>query len=350
MQLTLRPYATATAAVAFASATVIVANPIAPPLPQIRVAAPNVQSTATFQELFQNTTTSLQTLLPELAEDPLPVLTQILKNNLNSAQAILAPTVDIVVGGAGYILRLPVTAVEAIQALFAEDGGIGAAIGVLVKPLIPLVGDGIELYNAIIPAIQQPFQNIANAIGTLTLGNLAAVGLSFVSPLIAGVVATVDAVQAVVDASTGDNASFDGFVKSLVDFIPTVVDGAVNGTANVIDREIDLPAPLPDVILHGSVGGLLSTGAFNLDIGLREVNVELQTSGPIAAVNKYLHTLADVITPPEAATANKNGVHELAVTKFANTGSDTTDNGAAGGGVGLARGTAQPAKRMAALA
>ena len=89
-----------------------------------------MQPAATFQDLFTNTQASLATLIPELTADPLPVLRQILDNTINSAQNILEPTVDLVVGGVGYVVRLPITAVEAIQALFAEDGGIGAAIGV----------------------------------------------------------------------------------------------------------------------------------------------------------------------------------------------------------------------------
>jgi len=349
MQLALRPYATA--GVALLSATAIVSSPVMPP-PELRIAAPIVQPLASFQELFENTSANLATLLPALTTDPLPVLTQILENNVNSATSILGPTVDIVVGGAGYVLRLPVTAVQAIQALFAEDGGIGAAVRVLVEPLVPLVGDGIELFNAIVPALQQPFQNIANALGTVTLANVGAVALSLVSPLLATVVATVDAVSAVVDAVFGDNASLDGTVRALVNFIPTIADGFLNGTA-VINRTIDLPVPLPDVHINGGVGGLLSTGAFNLDIGLRDVNVDIATSGPIAAVNNYLHTLADAITPlapsptaaggsvaPLSINAGRSGGSEDLL--LASGGQDPSGGGAEPGGQDPSGGGGQP--------
>src|SRR6218665_4029007 len=100
MQLALRPYATA--GVALLSATAIVANPVVPP-PEIRVAAPMVQTAATFEELFDHTVANLGDLLPVLRENPLPVLSQILENNVNSATSILEPTVAIVVGGTQYL-------------------------------------------------------------------------------------------------------------------------------------------------------------------------------------------------------------------------------------------------------
>ena len=298
MLRTLRPYATA--AIAIAGTAAVVAGPalvVYPPPPDIRVAAPVVQPATTVAQLFQNTAANLGVLGPELASDPLPVLTQILENNIDSASAILPPTVDIVVGTAGYVLRLPVTAVEAIQALFAPDGGIGPAIEVLVQPLIPLAVDGVDLFNAVIPALQQPFQNIANAIGTLTVPNLGLLGLGLVSPLIATVVATVDAVTAVVDAASGEEASVGNTVKALVDVIPTIVNGFLNGTA-VLDRTIDLPFPYPDVVINGGAGGLLSTGSFSLDIGWRNVTVGIDTSGPIAAVHNYLKVVAAATRSP----------------------------------------------------
>ena len=76
--------------------------------------------------------------------------------------------------------------------------------------------------------------------------------MSFVSPLIATVVtATVDAVQAVVDGAFGDNASLDAFVQSVVDFVPTVADGFLNGYP-LIDQGAESPFPLPDVTLRAA--------------------------------------------------------------------------------------------------
>lgn len=303
----------ATAGLALVSATAIVASPLAPPPPDLRIASPIVETTATYEDLFANTSANLSELLPALFDDPLPILSQILSNTGDSATSIAGPAVDLVVGAGGYILRLPITAVEAIQALFAEDGGLGAAVGVLVAPLLPLIPVSVELFNAVSDAIIKPFANIAAGLETaLNLPNLLAVGVSAISPLIATVVATVDAVNAVVDGTFGDNASLDSAVRALIDFGPTIADGFLNGTPDAIDRTIDLPFPLPDVTLVAGFGGLLSTRNFGLTVGLGGATVSLETSGPIAGVHNYLQKIADSIAPPppsepEQTVANRQG-------------------------------------------
>uniref|UniRef100_UPI003D8EF7DF hypothetical protein n=1 Tax=Gordonia sp. B7-2 TaxID=3420932 RepID=UPI003D8EF7DF len=204
------------------------------------------------------------------------------------------------------MITLPITAVQAIQALFG-GGGIEEAAQILIGPLVSLVqGPGSELFDAVVAALTQPFQNFVNALGTITLENVAALALGVVSPLLATVVATVEAIQNFVGAVNDDDSDFGDVVQSLIDFIPTIVDGALNG-ANVVDTTIDTGLPLlPPIALTLAAGGLLSP-AGNLEISvtgsiLRPVlNIAATTSGTIVTINNYLKQVAEAITPVNTA-------------------------------------------------
>ncbi|MET9198798.1 hypothetical protein [Gordonia sp. NPDC003585] len=307
MQRALRPIATTT--IAFASVTALALGPMTTPPALTRdvgIESPAIVPTATWTELVQNTSANLDHLIPVLTADPLPVLSQILDNNLTSLGNVAGPTIDIVVGGAGYVITLPITAVQAIQALFG-GGGIEEAAQILIGPLVSLVqGPGSELFDAVVAALTQPFQNFVNALGTITLENVAALALGVVSPLLATVVATVEAIQNFVGAVNDDDSDFGDVVQSLIDFIPTIVDGALNG-ADVVDTTIDTGLPLlPPIALTLAAGGLLSP-AGNLEISvtgsiLRPVlNIAATTSGTIVTINNYLKQVAEAITPVNTA-------------------------------------------------
>ena len=195
-----------TTGVALVGAAVIVVSPIAPPSPDIQIAPPavttaDVQIAATWGQLFVESATNLGILFdqasfeyvvdppPDPPEPPTattfsPVLQQIFFNTNNSIQGV-------------------------INAIIGQGGGEYLS----------------DLIEAVVAVIGTPIENFLDVAGLLlndeAIG-LLAIGLA--GPLLSTVFATGEAIENVLDPNTPED-----FVPALINFIPTIADGLLNG-------------------------------------------------------------------------------------------------------------------------
>ena len=235
MHRALRPYLTT--GVALVGAAVIVANPVAPPPPDIQIAAPavttaNVQLAADFATLFADTVANLQLVFDQAsfeydtgAEPPepttavtfTPVLQQIFFNTNDSIQSIIGAIID------------------------AEAPGD-----------IPS-----DLIDAVVTAITQPIENFLNVAGlVLSPEALRGLAIGLAGPLLSTVFATGEAIENVLDPNTPED-----FVPALINFIPTIADGLLNGGYGEVPEFLRPSTAPPGAVVRP--GGLLN----RLEIG-----------------------------------------------------------------------------------
>ena len=239
MHAAVRPYATA--GVALVGASVIAVSPIVPPLPDIQVRNPAAQLAVladpfqAYTQVLQETVANLQPILATAAANPTPILTQILKNQFASLQAILAALQPPVASSApptttsANPTSTPSQILAPLQTTAAPaTGNVEDAINNVLLAAAAALFPLTELIPPITAAITAPLQNLVNAINTL--GPIAAVltnplqnvvnvlndlsapfsGLpttnaqiilaGIAGPLVQGVAATGAAIQGVIDA------------------------------------------------------------------------------------------------------------------------------------------------------
>lgn len=270
MQGAVRPYVTA--GVALVGASVIAVSPVAPPVPDIKVAAAPSVSTAmqlastsnpllAFSDLFTNTLTNTSGLFQQFAASPAPILQQVLINQ-GANFGLVAATAEQI----GVLLPDLVEQVGANLREVASQLAAGDIVGAGETLNSTLIFVGLPLLGIISPPLailQNTTQNIANVFAELpnqVFPLLSALVLAPVNSIING---TADIAQTVFDAVTAG------------DFVTAA--GAV----------ISAPIVMADVILNG----------FNGVPGLLTPQLNPFTSGPIGALLGLRNAIADQLQP-----------------------------------------------------
>jgi hypothetical protein len=186
MQSAMRPYVTA--GVALVGASVLAVTPIAahPNLPQTHM--PQVQLTASsidnpinvFKPVLEDAGSWLNQTVHTVLADPLPILRQIVSNQLYTARQVLeaAKAAGSALGQLGAGLPATLKAAGKILATGDVNGAIDAVINAGLMPILALLGNP---WAALQPALERPFK-----VGQAMVSALYNAGLS----MLVGVVAS----------------------------------------------------------------------------------------------------------------------------------------------------------------
>lgn len=238
MSLALRPYVTA--GVALVGASVIAATPLAAPPAAIDNAAARVSSAAVeltaavdpiaaWSDLFTHTPESLLALGNLIAENPAPILGQIVANWSGYGQTLGSA---LQTSGAGLSTYLTTTLPTSLQTFSNQlmSGDMQGAADTFNSAFTGLAtGVGFPMLNVFsIPvAITQNLANAVASFGPSFVGVVAGVGLSVLFLVQAASVSVGDSAQPIVDAiKAGDPL---GAFSALVAMPATVADGVLNG-------------------------------------------------------------------------------------------------------------------------
>lgn len=296
MHAMLRPYVTA--GISLVGASAIAISPISPvstALPDIYAPAHAVSSAAVnlvaspvdfYTEVFSRTTVNLGTLAGTLIGDPAPILTQVIKNQVANANALILRLAE----GAGNLayavtVFIPQQLRTASAALANGDveGAVNALLDIPAALAFPILD---TIYDAIVTPIMLAADRINNVIqntpGTIILAG----AIAIMGPVISTIGAIGTAVQGVIDAAgTGDIVKV---VQAFVNAPGVVVDGFLNGGYGPLLLGY-IPAP-----------GILSA---------------VDSSGPIAAALAIRKLIAQQLAPvsqvPFSGAALRSGVDEL---------------------------------------
>ncbi|WP_193046832.1 outer membrane porin GjpA [Mycolicibacterium baixiangningiae] len=259
MESRLRPYTTA--GIALVGASVIALSPVAPPLPDVKVANPSVQLSAAVDpftpwvDLLGQAETNLTGLADGWAEAPFPVLQQVIVNQLGYLSEL--PNFEAIAG------QLLTNLQAGFEAPFAPDlvGSLDPA-HVALFDLLPLLD--------VLPADLQPLIDFSAS-------PLSGVLLGLVGPVIGPVLALAASVQSIVGNLTSEAPDPEAALNTLINVPAAMADAFLNGgqtldltpVLSAVGLELEaLGFPLAVGI---TFGGLLSPGGsiFNaLDLGL----------------------------------------------------------------------------------
>ncbi|MDV3124149.1 hypothetical protein M1247_04430 [Mycobacterium sp. 21AC1] len=296
MQLAVRSYLATGVAVAGVGALAV--SPLAPPMPDVSVpvvhssAAVELSSlvnpiegyAAAFTQAFQNTVALGQ----RVADNPAPILSQIVKNQLTSAAAI-GTFVDAFGSSlSGAFAEAPEQLKLATEQFAAGDvsGALTTVQNALLGPVVQAVFDTLflnpDIWAGFQGALRQP---IANALAVVDLLSVNNVG-SLLGPLLAPVQLITDVTGAV--GTAGD------------DLFAGVKAGDFEQVANAV---LSLGPNLTQAILNGAPG----SGDFGAGL--------LGPQGIVAGLLTIRDLVAEAITPPAATTTLTGLAAAPAVTK-----------------------------------
>jgi hypothetical protein len=282
MQQAVRSYLAA--GVAFAGVGALAASPVAPPMPDLKPVAqsaavelsslvnPVDEFAAVFSSAFQNTVALGQ----RVADNPAPILSQIVKNQLTSAAAV-GKLIDTLGQGVGAALaEAPAQLKQAADYLAA--GNVSGALTTLVNVALGPVVQGVV--NAILfnPDVWADFQNalrqpIANALAVVDILNIPNI-YNTLGPLLAPV-------QVISDVTDAFGAAGDNIVAG-------IKNGNVETVANAV---LHLGPAVAQALLNGNpIAGAYSAGL-------------LGPQGIIAGLLSLRDLVANAITPPAAKSA-----------------------------------------------
>ena len=237
----INPYVTA--GVALVGASVIAVTPISPaPPPEVRTATSSVQLTA-FPHMFENPVVfysdvvqtafaNTATLAQLYFDDPVPIIRAVVANQVVAISDIVAALVD---------------------------------------------RDGAALWAATVNAVTRPITNLV-AVGAYVIENVGQILFKLAQPVISGVVATVFALGAVIEAIV--DFDLTNLVNAVINVPGKIVDGVLNGT------------PVPNPALPLILPGVLSTG---------EPFVEF--SGPVKDLIEADQEIGELIAAPVTMAA-----------------------------------------------
>ncbi len=321
MQGAVRPYVTA--GVALVGASVIAVSPVAPPVPDIKVAATPNMSTAmqlastsnpllALSQLVGNSLNSASGLFGQFAASPAPILSQVLVNQ--------SANFDLVALTAQQIATLLPDLVEQVGTdlqKIASQLGAGDIVGAAETLNQTLLIAGLPLLGLIGPPLtilQNTTQNVANVFAKLP-ENVFPVLMAALGPVFSTINGAADIAQTVLDAARAG------------DFVTAV--GAL----------VSAPIVMADVILNGFDGGVglltpqlnpFTAGPIGILLGMRNVIADalepIVVPAGVAAANQAPDIQADVITLSLDATAKTAGVLDAA-----SSGVSDDATGAAGG-------------------
>lgn len=286
MHATLRPYATAGISLVGATAIAISPiSPITPALPDIKVPAIATSSAAVdlvvnpidfYSAVFGRTVDNVGALAEIFLENPAPILSQIIANQVVNFEMISNALTELVGAVEGLLeTQIPVLVDTAFAAL--REGDIETALNSFLSIPVTLFAPiaFIGLGAALLP-ISTAANNINNVIQDVLGGAILAGALGVFGPVLSTVGATGTAIQGVIDGvMAGDIGEvFDAVVNAP----GVIVDGLLNGGYGPPLLGF-LPAP-----------GLLSPTGLLGPVG----------AGPIGVVLAIRNLIAEAITPEDA--------------------------------------------------
>jgi len=263
MHTAVRPYATA--GVALVGASVIAVTPLAPPLPDIHIAAPHVSAAVELTQFVNPITTlvgvitdtvgNLTTLGQQVLADPAPILQQVIINQIANAMTLATAAQSSVSALVNLLQGLPAVLQSAFSDLTMGNisGAIDSVFGYLV--LGGLLGVGAPLLQGISTVGTAVGQNIGNAIAAFfsptSLLNLA---IAFVHPIFSTESAfSFTAQQLFTAVSTGDFVT----AASVLINAPIVLTGAFLNGFNGLFGLLNPAEPTP-LDFGGTIANLLT--------------------------------------------------------------------------------------------
>lgn len=301
MELAVRSYLASGVAVAAIGAVAV--SPVAPPMPDLKL--PAVQTSAVelsalvnpveeFGAVFAQALQNVSALGGQIAADPAPILSQIVKNQLTSAAAVgnFAQLF-----GSGLIdgfAETPAQLQAAFQQLAAGQitDGLNGLQNALLGPVVTAVVNSLflqpEAWTSFQNALRQPIANALAVVDMLSLNNVG----NLLGPLLAPIQVLSDVTNAV--GGAGDNivaglktGNAEQVANAVLSFGPNLAQAVINGNKLAGDYAAGLLGP------NGIVAGLLSLRDLvakaitpTTTLALAEANV---TSVPAAKTLSLIH-------------------------------------------------------------
>ncbi|GAS88931.1 hypothetical protein [Mycolicibacterium brisbanense] len=324
MELAVRSYLASGVAVAAIGAVAV--SPVAPPMPDLKL--PAVQTSAVelsalvnpfdeFGAVFAQALENVSALGGRVAENPAPILSQIVKNQLTSAAAIGTFLQTFGSGLSEGFAQTPAQLQEALQQLAAgqiTDGLNGvqnALLGPVVGAVVGILFAQPEVWTNLQNAFRQP---IANALAVVDMLNLNNVG-NLLGPLLGPIQLLSDVTNAV--GGAGDNivaglktGNAEQVANAILSFGPNLAQAVVNGNKLAGDFAAGLLGP------NGIVAGLLTIRDLvaqaitpKATLALAEANVT-----KVTAANTVTLDVAPAIEAPKAKLSTADaGVKDAGV-------------------------------------
>lgn len=266
MELAVRSYLAS--GVAVAAIGVVAVSPVAPPMPDLKVPAVHtsavelsalVNPLEEFGAVFAQTLQDLTRIGGQVADDPAPILSQIVNNQLTSAAAVGNFLQVFGSGLSDGFAETPAQLQEAFQQLAAgqiTDGLTGvqnAILGPVVGAVVNILFLQPELWSNFQNALRQPIANALAVVDLLSLNNMG----NLLGPLLAPIQVLGDVTTAV--GGAGDNVvaglksgNAEQVANAVLSFGPNLTQAILNGNPVAPDYAAGLFGP------QGIVAGLLS--------------------------------------------------------------------------------------------
>jgi hypothetical protein len=280
------------AGVAVIGVGVLAASPVVPTLPVDEALTAHSHSSVAvelaalvnpleeYAKVFNVALQNIASLGERIAEDPAPILGQIIANQLNSAAGIatfvgtFGQTIVTQLGLIPGQLQIALQELGEGNVTAALNTVLNAALGPIVQAVVDTLLFNPAIYEGLQHALVQPFQNLVNVINLTSYPNV----LNLLGPLLAPV-------QIITDVTNAVGAAGDGIVAGLR-------TGNLEEIANAL---LSLGPDLAGAVLNGT--------SAQFGAGL------LGPSGIFAGLLTIRDLIADAITPQETlATATVSDV------------------------------------------
>ncbi|MDH6198980.1 hypothetical protein M2272_005644 [Mycobacterium frederiksbergense] len=331
MQQAVRSYLAA--GVAFAGVGVLAASPVTPSVPDLKPVAqsaavelsalvnPVDEFGAVFAAAFQNAVALGQ----RIAEDPTPILAQIVRNQLTSAAAI-GTFIDTVGQGVGSAFAdMPAQLRQAAEELGA--GNISAGLNTLLGVALSPVMGGVLNAVLINPDVWAGFQNalrqpIANALAVVDLLSYENILFHVLAPLTAPIQVLMDVTGAVGAAGDGIVAGLKaGNLETVANAVlhagPAIAQALLNGNSMAGGYAAGLLGP------NGIVAGLLTLRDLVAD-AITPAAQKSALSGVAALTAAPVSTVTLDVAPQAKAIEATKAETETVVVKPVSTGDEST--------------------------
>jgi hypothetical protein len=245
MQSAVRSYVAA--GVAFAGVGALVVSPVAPPLPDIKAMA--AHSTAAvelsalvnpfeeYAQAFSVAFKNLQAIGAQIGQDPAPILSQVVKNQLASAGGVSTFALAFGKSLFGAFAETPQELQTALNQF--TSGDVTAALNTLLNtalgPVVQAVFDNVllnpNIYAGFQNALRQPLANLLNIIDIVSANNVP----NILGPLLAPVQVLTDVTNAFGAAGDGifagvKTGNLEEVANALLSLGPDVTYAILNGS------------------------------------------------------------------------------------------------------------------------
>jgi hypothetical protein len=247
MQVAIR--SSLTAGVAVVAASALLMSPVSPSAaPDIQVPAISAAKVSTtsvelaalvnpfalWAEVLATTVGNVGGLANTVLANPFPILSSVVQSQLVSAQVLTTVVTTFGEGLLNGLAAVPETAQAAIEQILAGDlaQGIPALFsGIFINP-IAAAAFGIllspTLFTDLVTVLQNPFQNIVNAIGeAVSFNTIINVGLPLLTEVLAPVQQIGATAQAIYDGIGAGN--LEAIANALISFPSDMVNTILNG-------------------------------------------------------------------------------------------------------------------------